>query len=135
MTEYDLVHSFLDNLASPRFRSMANAKLSTLEHMEYMCEGVLELPSPWCLDALAADMDRKCPAITEEMGIRRTSSTRRKTYFPRRTSVSALKATGSNGDDTDCLADDDNEHLEDGHIQGFSCCRQQVGFGTGPMIP
>ena len=37
--------------------------------MEYICKGMLELPPSWCLDALAADMDRKCPAVMEEMEI------------------------------------------------------------------
>ena len=120
MSDYDLIHSFLINLSSPRFRSMAASRVTTLEHMESIRDATgatTSLPSSWSLDAIAADMDRKCPLITSDMGLRRSTTPRRRPYVPRRvnrfTSVEPPPDTStSDGDSTD-----DNP---EGHIQGYS---------------
>ena len=110
MSDYDLLHAFLENMRSPRFHHMATAQLLNLESLKRSAAGAeVVLPPEWSLDAMAADMDRRCATVTDSMGLKRQSAPRRRTYVPRR--VNRMEAL-------DEFYPDDDEP-EDGHLQGF----------------
>ena len=138
MSDYDLVHSFLLNITSPRFRSMAASRITTLEHMGSIRDATgtadASLPTSWSLDAIAADMDRKCPRITDDMGLRRNASSRRRTFAPRRVNMTDVTEMD---DDTSGTEDVDGNEHQDGHIQGFSVevRRAATDEGRKPRYP